>query len=349
MGVFATTKRVDWMPTAASGLPALIIVLTVGLSLLINTQYATLSFRSLAVVIPPLLILVAHALSQFRLQEQGILVTFIVIHSLATTSAQPIARPPWDAMAEFVAQHTTSDERVLLELDTDEHSFWYYLDHSGADVHYISTEDARKRDEDNFDAFLAESLDGVDGVWVPKFGFENEIRPALEAQGFVLSTPFIPWERYVDGRPIELWRYDRPDSEPENVFGGVMRLMRSSVEKHDDGVTINLLWSPSETLDRNYTISTFLLVPGSPPLPDPLPDGYPMEGRSPTIDWVADGMYFDSRQLSTENIPPGSYLVGLKVYYFLDNNFTQLEIALADDCSTNPNCEFIFLETVEIQ
>lgn len=349
LGVFIIKRPKEWLPTTASGLPAMIIILTVGLSLLVNTQYATLSFRSLAVIIPPLMILVAHALAQFRLQEQVIMVVFIVIQSLATTSAQPIERPPWPDMAEFVAQHTTSDERILLELDTDEHSFWYYLDRSGADVRYISTEDARNRDAENFDTFLADELADVDGVWVPKFGFENEIRGALEAQGFVVSTPMIEWERYVDGRPIELWRYDHIDHEAENVFGGVMRLMRSGVTQHETWVTVNLLWSPTETLDRNYTISAFLLRPGSPPFPIDLPDSYPMEGRSPTIDWVADGMYFDSRVLSTEGVPAGTYMVGLKVYYFLDNNFTQLEIAPAEDCSTNTSCEFIFLDTIDIQ
>lgn len=338
LGALHAVHSSGWRPTPASILPAMIIVITIGLSLLINTQYATLSFRSLAVVIPPLAILVAHTLAQFRRAELRVMVIFLIIHSLATTSARPVERPPWPEMADFVEAHQNG--LVLLEMDTDDHAFAYYLDN----VNYISTETKRKSDPTRFSDFLTQTLADKDGLWLVKFGyFAYDIRLDLQEQGFVNSLPPIEWGQYVDGRPIELWRFDRPGEEPGVTFDDVMGLMRDDMRVDGQQVTISLLWSALQTPERNYTVSTFLLQPGQP-LADQH-DSYPFNGRSPTLDWQVGGIYFDQHHLSA---PPGRYLVGVKVYYFVDTDFTQLEIVPASDCSAHEACEFIFIDEIEI-
>ncbi len=349
LGTLHATQHRDWLPTPASSLPVLVIVVVIGLSLLMNAQYPTLSFRSLAVIIPPLAVLVARTLSQFRLREQAVMLAFLLIHSLATTSAGPVERPPWPGLADFLASHTTSDELILMEMDSDEYALAYYLDHSGGDLRYLSSQHEREKNPDEFPAFLTESLVDVDGLWLARFGYfepEHDIRPLLETMGFVqTAAPLMEWGIYVDGRPIEVFRYDRVPDEPLVVFGNVMGLMHYSYTLHDDWVTVNLLWSPTVKPEQTYTISTFMLQPGIPL--ERQHDSYPFEERSPTLEWEADGYYADSHRLPLPSVP-GHYLVGIKVYWFLDANFTQLEIAPASDCSASETCEFIFIGEVEI-
>lgn len=351
VGVLGASRWQAWLPTAASGLPMLVIVLTVGLSILVNTHYNSLSFRSLAVVIPALVVLIGRALAQFRVREQFLMATFLVVHSLATTAAAPVERPPWPQLADFVAHHFTQGDVVLLEMDTDEFALAYYLDHSGAVVRHVSTENERLRlnNDVEFSAFLSETLANVDGLWIAKFGYyAYDIRNDVMAQEFVVSAPAVTdWGRYVDGRPIELLRYDRPATEVEVVFGEVMQLMRSSVSHASNEVVVNLLWSTAKKPEINYTVSTFLLADSGAAVT--FHDSQPFDARSRTVDWQVGNYYFDSHALATEALPPGHYRIGVKVYHFIDTSFTQLEIDRASDCSANAQCEYVVVGEVSIE
>ncbi|PJF39303.1 MAG: hypothetical protein CUN55_14745, partial [Phototrophicales bacterium] len=308
-GTFTCIQPRKWLPTPSTLACALVVILTVGLSLLINTRYPTLSFRSLAVIIPPSILLIAHTLQQFRRQEFTVLVVFIIIQSITTTSAQPLARPPWPNIANFISLHSAHDG-VLLEMNTDDLPMLYYLEHTDAPIDILSSETLRLHQPDQYATDLADFLQKHDGVWLIKFGyFEYDIRPEILAQGFVQSAPTIDYGRYADGRPIELYRYDRIPEDIIVQFGTALALTRQEVTLHDDVLTINLLWSPIATPQRNYTISTFLLTEqGLLALPNK--DNYPFEGRSPTINWQAEQYYFDSHTFNIANLPSGHYRVG---------------------------------------
>ncbi|NDJ86315.1 MAG: hypothetical protein GYB66_10545 [Chloroflexi bacterium] len=348
-GAFQAAPGRRWWPTSASILPAMVVVITVGLSLVINTRYETLSFRSLAVVIPSLALLVGHALAAFRDRELGVMVAFLLLHSLATTSAGPVERPPWPEVADYLARHTTSADTILLEVDSDDHALAYYLDQTEAALDYRYTETTRATNPDDFPAYLDDILADRTGIWLVKFGFFFEdIRPQLEGRGFVrTAAPITRWGPYADGRPIELWRYDRPAENPEVTFGDTLALMRYATTRHPGVMTVNLLWSPLEVPQREYFVSVFLLQPGQPLAAQH--DSPPLDGHSPTLAWNAGDFYFDSHALDITNVPPGRYFVGVKVYYFLDPGYAQLEILPASDCSANEDCEFIFIDEVEIR
>ena len=353
IGVFGTlhifTKR-DWLPSVQTMMPTLVVVLTVGMSLLINTQYPTLSFRSLAVVIPALMLLVAHTLSQFRTREFAIVMSFIVLHSLFTTGARPVERPPWPDLATYVSQHSTSTDVVFLEMDTDDLPFIYYLEQDDIAGKVISTETIRLNTPDDYPSMRDEALQQHNGVWLVKFGFfAYDPRPEIEVQGYVQSAPAIlDYGRYADGRPIEVYRYDRvPDDDALYAFGDTMQLQRANTTINDNTLTINLLWTANTVPTRNYTISTFLLAENGLPATPPT-DSYPFNGRSPTIDWAANTPYYDSHQHALDTLAAGRYRVGIKVYSFTDNSFTQLEVAIVSDCSDDPACEFIIIEEIDI-
>lgn len=347
-GFWVSQQPRQWLPSAATLTLTVVVVVTVGLSLLINTRYPTLSFRSLAVVIPPSILLIAHTLAQFRRQEMIVIGVFIIMESLAITSAQPIERAPWPDIADFIDQHSTHDA-VLLEMDTDDLPMLYYLDHMPTEVDVLSSQSIRQNQPDIYQAELSAFLANHDGVWLIRFGFfEYDIRPEITAQGFVQSAaPIIDYGRYADGRPIEIYRYDRTPEQAVVRFENTLELMRESVAITDEQLTINLLWSPLEPPDHNYTISTFLLTEdGTLALPNQ--DSYPFNGRSPTTDWQPGGYYYDSQRYDITTVAAGSYRVGLKVYYFTDTDFRQLEIAPPSDCASDPNCEFYIIDEVDI-
>lgn len=337
LGLLHVSRR----PTPASSLPILVIVITFGLSIALNTRYPSLSFRSVAVIIPALGAIVGGTVAQFRPREQGVIIAFIVVQSLATTSAQPLQRPPWPEMGRMITNHSTSVDVVVLDVDTDKEALEYYLHYSGARLKTILYTDLQVGDT-------------TGGLWLAKFGYFGldkfgnpgavDSRPLIEALGFIRTAPAIEWPIYPDGRPIHLYRYDRPpQTEALARYGDTLNLMRAEVEAHETWVTVNLLWTPPHAPHTAYTISTFLLDEIGR-LAVPTHDSYPLEGRSPTLNWEAGGLYFDSHRL--DKPVAGRYSVGVKVYFFTTGDASQLEIVSVADCTAN--CDYWVVDTITI-
>lgn len=379
-------SKLHW-PTPASIFPILIIVLTVGISLLLNTQYPSLSFRSLAVVIPAIALLVAHTLAQFQRREQSIMLVFILVHGLTTTSAQPVERAPWIDLSTFVADHTAPNELILLELGTDDYALAYYLDQSPYELNYVYTETERKtlNDPAQFQNYLDKALAGYDAVWIPKFDWPfYDIRGDLAQRGFVETSTPIFWEFYVDGRPIQLWRMERPPAAPLATFyqddQDRLQIYRVNTFMRDNTLNINALWYSVEKPNQLYTISTFLLDETGFPLFDGKGnllvqyDGYPtfetlyyddetnLLGRPAldypprhyqfsieysTLQWEATRFYTDNRQLDLSGLPAGKYQVAFKVY-FRDNNGIH-DLNVRDATSGTAVGTYIILTSFEIE
>ncbi len=334
-----------YKPSPASLIPLLVAVLPPVLSVLVNTVYPTLSFRSLAVIVPAVILLAAHGLAQFRARERRVVLAFIVIYSLTSSSAQPIERPPWPQIAAYMTQRSGENDVILLENDTDEFALAYYIEHTGTGVDYAHTEAERLLRPASYAAYLDAALDGKTGLWVSKLGWPAlaDIRPELEARGWVQSAPELDYGMYND-RPILVWRLDRiPDGPPRATFDETLRLLRAEAIQHDDGVTVNLLWSPAEMPAQEYTVSAFLLGPAFANH-----DSRPLDGLSPTSDWEAGGLYFDSLRVDTAGLPPGEYAVGVQVYSFADIDFSQIVNAPVDDCSADADCRFIVIDTLTL-
>lgn len=344
-------KRFDWKKVnPASVLLFLVIVITTGLSIGFNEFYPTLSFRSLAVIIPPLAALAAYGLVLFRPRERLVLVIFVIAQSLFTTSARPVERAPWPEVSEFLAQHSTAKDIVLFELDTDEYNVEYYLNQQTNRVAYEHTESDRERPGSDYN--LADVLRGKDRVWMAKLDwYYYDIRSDLTGLGFTQVSPVIAWDSYL-GRPIEVIRFERlPDKDagPVLTIGERFALYRSDITVHPEWVTVNLLWQPQENLDDNYTVSVFLLHESGRILtPESQHDSYPLDWKSPTIDWTAGQFYFDSHALMTNHLPAGQYQVGLKIYRPINGDYSNLEILTPSDCADEA-CTYAILETITLE
>jgi hypothetical protein len=60
-------------------------------------------------------------------------------------------------------------------------------------------------------------------------------------------------------------------------------------------------------------------------------------------------MYFDAHTVDMSGLPPGEYQVGVQVYYFTDETFTEIENVQVDDCSDDPDCRFVLVGTVTVE
>ncbi|MEQ8674730.1 MAG: glycosyltransferase family 39 protein [Aggregatilineales bacterium] len=348
-----------WKPTPATLLPLPIIILTPVLSILLNNFYPTLSFRSLAVIIPLVMVLAAHGLSRFRLPEQTAVLVFIVLFSLSKTGSTPLQRAPWEQIGTFMTQHATESDVILLELDTDVDPMAYYLSQAANPTDYVFSERVRETEPDAYPALMQDTLSAHDGIWVAKLGWaalDGDVRSELMARGYVQTAPEIAYGAYLDEGGMFVWRLDRPPqtdpltvySDPQNDDNTDSLILRSAeVDAHPDGVTVNLLWAVAATPSREYTISAFVLGADGAFMNH---DSAPFEGRSATTTWTADGVYFDSHLIDTSTLPAGEYQVGVAVYAFTDQTFTEIRNLSADDCSDAPDdCRFIFVGTVTLE
>ncbi|WP_119067025.1 glycosyltransferase family 39 protein [Aggregatilinea lenta] len=349
-GSLAALRRLRPRPSMASAVPLGVLVIGVGVSLGLNLAYPTLSPRAVAVVIPALALLIGHALAQFHTPERALLAAVVVIQGMTTTAVFPPVHPPWPEVSAFVAQHAAGD-LVLLEMNNhdlnrmEEVTMDYYLKAADPAIRRFSSEGARLADPVGFREALAAQVADETGLWVVKLGWiYYDVRPDLEALGFVATAPAITFEPFI-GYPVELWRYDRPpQASPRAVFGDVLALNRADIAARDGSVTVNLLWTAASVPEREITVSAFLL--GADGALVVQHDSYPLEGRSPTSTWTPDALAFDSHTLDTSELPPGTYTVGLKVYTF-DATFTFVDILPPDPCD-DAACEFVTLGTVEV-
>ena len=347
-------RPLRWWPSTRTLAPLLVVLAVPSLSLLINLAYPTLSFRAMAVVVPAVILLAAHGLSQFGGREQAALLAFVLLFGLSTTSAGPVIRAPWPDVTDYLTAHTDSSDVVLLELDTDEYIVSYYLDQSDTATAYAHSETFRVQNPNDYDAFLAEHLRDADGVWVAKLGWpglesEYDIRPDLAARGWVQSAPEIDqFGIYID-RPILLWRMDRPlnngDADPVATYADTLHLLRATADVDPAGVTVNMLWQTDTPIEAEYTTSVLIFDQDGAVVTNQ--DGRPLAGLSPTSTWEPGRPYYDHAFFA--DLPPGDYRVGVLVYQFTDETFSEISQLTASDCSDDPACYYVIVDEVVIR
>lgn len=340
-----TLKPRDWMPNSRGLLLSLACLLPVILTLVMNIFYPILSFRALAVIIPPSVLLIAYGLSRFRKPEFYVMSAFILIMSLTSRSAEPILRIDWAGLANDLGQRSTANDVILLENYLGGHTLAYYFDHSTRDTHYAQTQHIRNYVSKDYEPLLDETLNRYDGLWIHKFGWTDttyDIRPYLRERGFIETLPEVIQDR---DRPYLLWRFDRlPDHAPLVLFGDQLGLYRADVALNDDVVTVNLLWGVEDVIDRDYTVSVLLLGSAI----NYNQDARPSDDTALTSAWEVGNFYFDSHVIDAEDIQQGVYQVALQVYAFTDESYSEIANARVNDCQDDDLCRYSIIGTVSI-
>ena len=331
------TRR--WRPDQKTLLLGGVVIVPVALTILINLNYATLSFRTLSLVIPLVLILVAHVIGNLHYYGRIVLAAILLVLSVVLTDAQPPVRLPWDEIADYAHQHSNYDDAVLIETWFDTYALQYYLEQEG-NIAYLPTEiTARERDEAGFVAYLDDALTDYDGLWAVRFSPFADITPRLVERGYQL-TGRLEWQTEV--APVELLRFDRPvQADSIANFDDVLALRDGTlISTAESGLGVNLLWEALTQPSQDYFVSVFALTPDGVLVAQD--DAPPFNTATRT--WTAGNLYFDPHDLPP--LAPGTYDIGVRVYWFTDATFEN--IANLPPLNCGADCEFIVLEQVTI-
>lgn len=343
-----TLKPQDWMPKSPSLLLLLALIIPPAMTLAVNGFYPILSFRALAVIIAPVVLLSAYGLSRFRKPELIVMMAFIIIMSLTSRSAEPVLRIDWARFADTLSQHSTDNDVILLENYLGGHTLAYYFDHSPRATDYAQTQHIRSFYRDEYAPLLEETLRDHDGLWIPKFGWVDttyDIRPYLREQGFIETLPEVIQDR---SRPYLLWRFDRlPDHPPIVNFGDYLGLYRADIALNDDVVTANFLWGVDGIINQDYTVSVLLLGATMNHSQDTRPMDT-LDNSAFTSTWEAGNFYFDSHTMNIEGVASGVYQVAVQVYAFTDETYSETVSAPVSDCRDDAECRFIVIGSVTI-
>lgn len=312
---------------------ALGVCVPIVLSVAINAFYATLWYRSLMVIIPPLLLLISYTLSRFRLPERSLLMGFIVIQSVFTTSALPPTRGIYPPIAYYLGERSAPQDAVIAAAGFDSYAFLYYVERQPANPPTLNTHLYRRAQTSDYVDAIRQTVNNVEGVWVVREWYDTDaiLWDTLSELGFIQTAAF----NWQTGLPINLVRWDRlPDAPPLTHYDDLV-LLQAKTFSYTDTIGVQLWWQARQVLPHDYTVSVFLLDASGRLVAQS--DHYPQEGRARTSTWPAGSIHFDSYALEAAHLAAGTYTVGVKIYYFTDGAAQNFAIV---PCADAPTCEY---------
>ncbi|MDX1991683.1 MAG: glycosyltransferase family 39 protein [bacterium] len=354
IGIFSLTDGKNrWRLTPQTLLLALIVLGTIGLSVIINLGYQSLSYRSLSLIVPALIVLIAHALASFRPYEGAVVSIIAVSLSLSMTASESPARvESFPEIAQFLGQHRTAADLIVSDMQWESYQLAYNLNRlkeplpsflAEFELRQFSPEDA------TFRTYLNSTLADYRGLWIvalDNYSTDDRSRrydlsSLLTAEGFQ-PTAHLTWQDAF--LSVRLRRYDRLTSgSPLVQYASGMNLLHSEIVQQADGVTVNLWWQSQTAITRDYIVSAFLLDEAGGLVVQH--DSPPLNGYAPTSTWTAGSITFDSHFLPLDAIPTGRYEVGFQVYALDATN--AVENLRPVECESEA-CQITILGIVEV-
>lgn len=311
--------RVRLRPLWPAAYPALWIALTVGLTIAINARRQFLTERNFVVIAPPLMVLIAHGLTNLQRVGRGLLVAVIVFVSLTTVDARR-HYPDWRAITRNITTYHQGTEPVLMDVWVGDFPARYYVERQmGADTPAISLREWRARYGVEFLPRLLDLIRPLDAFWLVYWGDApmTEYGALFAGAGFEQSAALK-----VDhlGTPLYSYRYDRTPPGAIARFGDLFALRRAAApERAAPGETIRvfLWWSAAQPAPVDYSVS--VVVQDAQGNIVAQADSSPLDGHAPTSGWPPGALRLDVHRLTLPAaLPPGRYDVAVRVYWYAD-------------------------------
>jgi uncharacterized membrane protein len=307
--------RVRWRPLGSTFLLAAWLVFSVVITFIGNLWFDILSPRRLMLITPALSILWARGLANFKNPARVFLVAVIVIYGLATVDDY-YPKVPWNKLADDLARYAQTDQLVLMEIYRDDVTMDYYVDYLLSPQ--TPRESLRMWREDRAaeypDALIRE-IDAQPSVWLVHWSPDQSAFRFLEQTGHVQTAKMsVPHLNGVD--MLDLYRFDRMPETPVAQFTNGMTLRQFEILP-DEG-RIDLWWSADAPLDKDYTVSAFLLDAGGQLVAQY--DGYPFAATAarPTTTMQPGEVVYDPHPLDLSALAPGQYTVAVQLYTWQD-------------------------------
>ena len=295
------------------------IGLVVGLTVIINERRQFLTVRNFILATPPILVLIAHGLSNLDRAARWLLVGVILVVSLTTVDARR-HYPDWRTLTRTVTAYHRDGEPVLMDVWVGDFAVRYYIDRQmGGGAPRVSLREWRDAYRDQFLPQVLGYLQPLDAFWLIYWGDPAlpEYGSVLDQAGFVRTATFS-----IDhlGSPIYNFRYDKTTDATLARFGDELALHRFDVPasaRAGEMIDVALWWTAQQPPALDYSISAFLLdADGNRVVQQ---DSAPLGGASPTTAWEPGALKFDGRRLALPaDLAPGRYELGVRVYWYGD-------------------------------
>lgn len=311
--------RLRWRPLWPTVYLALWIVVTAGVTVAINAQRDFLTVRNFIVIVPALALLVARGLTNLPAITRSFVVVLIVVISLTTVDARR-SYPDWRTVTRNITQYHLAGEPVLMDVWVGDFPVRYYIDRQmGRATPRVSLREWRDTYRTQFLPTLLDYLQQQDAFWLVDWGTDpNDFAPLIEQAGFQRTAALN-----IDhqGTPIFSYRYDRLNGDNIARFGELFALQKVAAPAHaapGDTLRIMLWWMAEQVPPLDYSVSVFVLDKSGALVAQH--DSAPLDGRAPTSTWQPGTPQFDAHRVTLpDDLPPGSYQLGVKVYWYGDN------------------------------
>lgn len=313
------TIRIRLRPLWPAAYLALWIALMVGLTIVINARRQFLTERNFVVIVPPILALIAHGLTNLQRVGRGLLVVVIVFVSLTTVDARR-NYPDWRTVTRNITAYHQGTEPVLMDVWVGDFPVRYYVEQQmGEDTPAISLREWRTRYGAEFLPRLLELIRPLDAFWLVYWGGApmDEYGALFTDAGFEQSAALR-----VDhlGTPLYSYRYDRTPPGDIARFGDLFTLRQAAapaLASPGETIRVFLWWSAEQPVPVDFSVS--VVVQDAQGNIVAQADGSPLDGQAPTSDWPLGALRLDVHRLALPaTLSPGDYGLVVRVYWYMD-------------------------------
>ena len=315
----SSLPRVHLRPIWPTLYLALTVVLIAGLIVAINERRQFLTVRNFILLAPALAVLAAHGLANLPRLARAFLVTLVVVIALTTVDSRRHS-PDWRAVVSNISAHYLPGEPVLMDVWVGDFPARYYVDRQlGPDAPRVSLREWRAEYRELFLPRLLDFLQTHSSFWLIYWGDApmDEYGGLIDRAGFQRTATL--WVDHL-GTPLYSLRYDKPPPTDIATFGDLFVLRRfvaPQTAAPGAAITVALWWTAGQPPPLDYSVSVFLLDAAGTLVAQH--DGPPLGGRAPTSTWPAGTLQFDTHVVHVPpDLPPGSYTLGVKVYWYGD-------------------------------
>lgn len=300
------------------------LILPFALTVIVNEILPFLQPRRLTQWTPVIALLVAFGLGNIRQPIRMVLVAVLVIYGVTTVDFYRV-KPDWRTISTLTARYALAGDLVLTDISGGDYQMQYYLTRELPDgkllpdgVRYESLKLQRDFYAEDYHKWLPELLEDHNTVWLMYWSSDTSAFGWFDNLGFVQTAEFTyVHDGGADGDTVmSIFRFDRPVFEDySQEFENHMRLLDSEFDPED--LRLDTLWTATNPIDRDYTISAKLLDENGVLVAQL--DSQPQLNQRPTTTWQVDELIYSPHTLQLRDdltaLPAGEYDVALEIYY----------------------------------
>ncbi|MBI5928699.1 MAG: glycosyltransferase family 39 protein [Chloroflexi bacterium] len=329
------------------------LVAYTGITVYMNQERQFLTVRNFLVVTPAIALLVGHGLANLQSNLRLFLVGVFIVMSLTTIDTRQL-KPPWREVTHNITEFHNPGEPVLMDIWVGDFSVRYYVEQQmGQNTPWLSIRETADQYNTQFLPYLLTYVRDLDAFWLVYWGDEpskyGDYFGIFEQAGFQrTAAPYVVHE----GAKLYSYRYDRLTDDVFTTYHddtqAVFALRKFAVQgdlNPGETITATLWWTAEVQPPLDYSVSVFVLNTATGQLVAQH-DGPPLDGKAQTSTWTPGHFQYDQHQLALpDDLPPGSYTLGVKVYYYAAQNSP-----LQTDCSKQSaaSCDWATLQQFTI-